>query len=236
MALIIEIKNLKKRFDGCVVISNLNLEIYQGEFFGLLGPNGAGKTVLINLLLGMVLPDKGKIKIFGRGLEKNLSFIHQHINFSSTYGQLQGQATIYENLLTFSRLYGVKKEEQKIKEVLEFFELGKLIKRKMKVWMLSSGEMTRLMLAKALLNDPKILFLDEPTANLDPLMTEKVQNYIFQLHRQKKMTIFYTSHNLEEVKKLCDRIAFLKNGKICALFDNRKRNLDLKKILKLYQS
>lgn len=232
---VIEIKNLTKKFDNKIVIGDLDLKIYKGEFFGLLGPNGAGKTVLINLLLGMILADNGVIKIFGKELEENKSFIHQRINFSATYSQLQVNATIQENLLTFARLYGVKNLQKKIKEALEFLALGDFVKRKVKVRTLSSGEMTRLMLAKALLNDPEILFLDEPTANLDPLMAQKVQRHILKLHRLKKTTIFYTSHNLAEVRKLCTRIAFLKKRQILKIIDNKKKNLDLKKLMKLYQ-
>lgn len=232
---VIEIKNLTKKFDNKIVIGNLDLKVYKGEFFGLLGPNGAGKTVLINLLLGMILADWGKIKVFGKDLQENLNKIRQKINFSSTYSQLQGHATIYENLLTFSRLYGVKNPEKKIKEVLEFFELEDYVKRGVKIWVLSSGELTKVMLAKALLNNPEILFLDEPTANLDPIITQKVQEHILKLHRLKKVTIFYTSHNLQEVRRLCTRIAFLKKGRILKIIDNKKKNLNLKKLMKLYQ-
>lgn len=227
---IIEIKNLTKKFKDRIVLDNINLKINKGEIFCLLGPNGSGKTVLIQTLLGTIEPNEGKIKIFGKDLQKNLSWIHSKVNLASNNSRLQEQITIMENLLTFSGLYGVKNPKEKIEELIHFFGLEKYVKRKTKVINLSSGENTRLLLCKALINDPEILFLDEPTASLDPGMAKKVQDLILKIHGQKQTTIFCSSHNLQEVQRLGNRVGFLKNGKLIKVVPLK----DLKKLIGLY--
>jgi len=227
---IIEIQNLTKRFKNKTVFNNINLKVYSGEIFGLLGPNGSGKTTLIQALLGTIKPSKGTIKIFDKNLEKSLSWIHSKINSASAYSNLQKQLTIMENLLTFAGLYGIENPKQKINQLIKFFDLKNYVNQKTKVINLSSGENTRLLLCKALINDPKILFLDEPTASLDPNIARKVQNLILKVHKQRSLTIFYTSHNLAEIKRLCTRIAFLKKGKIIKIGPTTA----LKKLAKLY--
>lgn len=228
---IIEVKNLTKKFKGRVVLDNINLKVYQGESFGLLGPNGAGKTTLINILLGIIEAEEGEIRIFGLPLEKNLSRISQGVNLASAYTRLQEQITLVENLLTFAGLYGIKNPKAKIEQLIKFFNLEQLIKQRTKVMTLSSGEKTRLTLCKALLNDPEILFLDEPTASLDPGMKKKVQNLILKIQKQRKLTIFYASHDLTEAKRFCNRFGFLKRGKLIKTAFRK----DLKKLLKMYQ-
>jgi ABC-2 type transport system ATP-binding protein len=227
---IIEIKNLTKKFKGKLILDNINLKIYPGEIFGLLGPNGCGKTTLIHLLLGTIEPDEGEIKIFGKDLQKNLSEIHQKVNFASAYSHLQEQITIMENLRTFAGLYGVQNSKEKLNQLIKFFCLEKLVQQSAKTMNFSSGENTRLLLCKALINDPQILFLDEPTASLDPGIAKKVQDLILKVHRQRKLTIFYTSHNLVEVKKLCSRVGFLKKGRFVEIVPVK----ELKKLIKFY--
>jgi len=227
---VIEVNRLRKKFKSRVVLNNINLKVYQGEVFGLLGPNGSGKSVLIQTLLGIVEPDSGRIKILGKDLKKNSSAIHQEVNLASAYSNLQVQFNIIDNLKTFAALYGIKDPMQKITQLVAFFGLDKLAKQNSKSINLSSGENTRLLLCKALINDPKILFLDEPNASLDPLMTKKVQNLILKFRKNKSMTIFYSSHDLAEVKRICTRICFIKNGKILKITDVK----NLKSFIKLY--
>lgn len=211
---IIEIHNLTKKFKNKLVFKNINLNIYKGEIFGLLGPNGAGKSVLIQILLGLIQPSDGNIKILGRDLQKNMSWIHQRINMASSYSQLQEDITIKENLLTFAGLYNIDNPQNKIFEITSFFGLRELINQNVKVMYLSAGEKTRLMLCKALINNPEVLFLDEPTGSLDPSISKKVHDLILSIHKKKKITIVYCSHNLIEVKNLCQRVGFLKDNKL----------------------
>jgi len=211
---IIEIINLSKSFKGKKVLNDINLSIKQGEFFGLIGPNGSGKTVLIKTILGIIEPDFGEIKIWGQNINKTDSSIFQKINFASSYSRLQEQITIFDNLFTFAKIYDIKNPREKIMELVNFFELTIHVKQKTKVYDLSSGENTRLVLCKALLNDPQVLFLDEPFSSLDPLITSKVESLITKVHKKKNITIFYVSHNLSEVKKMCTHVCFIKKGSI----------------------
>lgn len=227
---IIEIKNLTKRFKKRVVLNNINLEVYKGEIFGLLGPNGAGKTVLINTLLGLIEPDGGKIKIFGQPLEKSLDWIHQKVNLASSQSQLHEYITIKDNLLTLAGLYGTKNPKEKIVQLTRFFGLERHLHQRTKVINLSSGEETRLILCKALLNNPQLLFLDEFTASLDPSMKKRVQNLILKIHAQRSLTIFYASHDLEEAKMLCRRIGFLRKGRLIKILYRE----EFKKLIKMY--
>jgi ABC-2 type transport system ATP-binding protein len=227
---IIEITNLSKSFKGKKVLNDINLSINQGEFFGLIGPNGSGKTVLIKSILGIIEPDFGEIKILGENINNVDSSIYQKINFASSYSRLQEQISIYDNLFTFAKIYEIKNPREKIMELTNFFELANHVKQKTKVYDLSSGENTRLVLCKALLNDPQILFLDEPLASLDPLISDKVENFVSKINKKKKITIFYVSHNLSEVKKMCTHVCFLKKGNIT----KKKLVAELPKLEKLY--
>ena len=227
---VIEVKNLVKKFDNQVILDNINLKIFEGETYGLLGPNGAGKTIFLQSLLGIIKPNSGTIKIFNYDQEKNLKRIHGQINFASSYSHLQEQITVMENLLTFADLYGIKNKYKKIKFLVGFFQLTKYIDKPTKVIKLSSGEHTRLLFCKALINNPKVLFLDEPTANLDPNISQKLLKLIKEIKKRRKMTIVYTSHNLLEAKNFCTRIGFLQKGKLEPI----KSYKDINKILSLY--
>jgi len=211
--IIIEVKGVSKKIRDNTILDNINLQIFEGEIFGLLGPNGSGKTILIQTILGTVEPDCGIIQLFNKKLKSNLSYIRKSINFASAYSTLQEQLTIMDNLRTFAGLYEINKPLTKINELVSFFGLEKKVKEKAKVLSLSSGENTRLLLCKALINNPKILFLDEPTASLDPYIALQLQKLIKKIHKKNKMTVVYASHNMSEVKNLCNRIAFLKKGK-----------------------
>lgn len=211
---VIEVSGLTKKFEKSVVVDDVSFEIGKGEILGLLGPNGAGKTTTIMMLLGLIKPTKGKIKIFGLDFWPNREKILNRINFSSAYTSFMGRLTVFENLYIFSCLYNVPCPSRKIKTLLENFELVDL--KNQFVGNLSSGELTRLNLCKALINDPQLLFLDEPTASLDPDIAQKVRELLFKIRRERNISILYTSHNMEEITQMCDRVIFLDRGEIVA--------------------
>lgn len=211
---IVEASNLTKVFDDFTAVDNISFQLYPGEIVGLLGPNGAGKTTTLQMLLGTLTPTSGSIRILGLDLNKNREAILSRINFSSTYTAMPSALTIRENLRVFAGLYGVRDYKKKISEVMELFELSKLGNHLTET--LSTGQLTRLSLAKTLINDPAILFLDEPTASLDPDMADKTRSLLKTKRTETNMSIFYTSHNMMEMEEMCDRIIFLHKGKIIA--------------------
>lgn len=212
---VVEVKNLTKEFDGFLAVDNISFDIKEGEIIGLLGPNGAGKTTTIMMLLGITKPTSGEIKIFGLDFWPHRKEILKRVNFSSIYTFLPDRLTVYENLYVFSCLYGVSRPRQKIEKILEDFELIEM--KDELTGSLSSGQLTRLSLAKAFLNDPDLLFLDEPTASLDPDVAKKVREFLFKIRRERNISILYTSHNMEEITQMCDRVIFLDRGKIAAV-------------------
>lgn len=209
-----EVKNLKKEFNGFMAVDDISFNIKKGEILGFLGPNGAGKTTTIMMLLGLTRPTSGEIKIFGMDLEKERQKILQKVNFSSAYTTFSGRLTLEEYLLVMANLYEVKNQKEKIKSLLEAFELYDL--RKELAQNLSSGQGTRLSLCKAFLNDPDLLFLDEPTASLDPDIAKKVREYLYKIRSEKNISMLFTSHDMQEITEMCDRVIFLQNGKIVA--------------------
>ncbi len=181
---------------------------------GLLGPNGAGKTTTLQMMLGTLTPTSGSVKIFGLDFKRNREEILGQINFSSAYTSMPLSLTVWENLKVFATLYGVKNYRVKIEEVIRLFELSNFKNKLAET--LSSGQLTRLSLAKAFLNDPKILFLDEPTISLDPDIADKTRTILKTGKEKSKLTILYTSHNMKEMEEMCDRIIFLHRGRIIA--------------------
>ena len=214
---IISVSHIYKRFGKKQVLADVSFSVGRGEILGILGKNGAGKTVLINTLLGLIKLDAGQIKIFGQNLESNLTPIRQRVNLAASYQNLQIQATIKDNLSLFAGLYGVNRPAKKIARLLNDFGLSDLAAKNQKLYHLSSGENTKVMLCKSLINDPDILYLDEPTAFLDPQSRDQVITIIKSLIKRKKVTFVYTSHNLEEIIKLCHRVLVLRLGKISYL-------------------
>lgn len=214
MQKIVEVQNLKKTFNGFTAVNDVSFEMGKGEILGLLGPNGAGKTTIIHMLLGLTIPTSGNISIFEMDLGSNRRQILKDINFSSSYVSMPMSLTVKENLRIFAMLYGIKKREDKIDDLLNAFEISD-IKDKL-VRKLSSGQITRLCLAKALLNDPKLLLLDEPTASLDPDIADKTRTLLRRFRDERGLTILYTSHNMKEMEEMSDRIVFLDKGKIIA--------------------
>ncbi len=211
---VVEVKGLSKVFDSFTAVDGVTFQLYRGEILGLLGPNGAGKTTIIHMLLGLTTPTSGQIRVFGLALEDHKEEILKRVNFSSTYVSLPYSLTVRENLMVFAMLYGVKDVERRMEEVMRLFEIED-IKDKL-VRNLSSGQLTRLNLAKALINDPEILFLDEPTASLDPDIADKTRRLLRKIKEERHISIFYTSHNMKEMEEISDRVIFLNKGRIIA--------------------
>lgn len=199
-----------------VAVNDISFKLNAGEILGFLGPNGAGKTTTIQLLLSVMTPTKGSIYYFGNELQKNRSSALKHISFASTYVKLPGKLTVYENLAIAGQLYGITRStiSAKVKEFLQFFDMWHLQDRPCST--LSAGQTTRVMLIKAFLTDPKVVLLDEPTAALDPNIAYEIRSFI--LHQKKELgtSVLLTSHNMDEVAQVCDRIIVLKEGTIIA--------------------
>jgi ABC-2 type transport system ATP-binding protein len=211
----IKVKDLTKVYDGTTAVDRVSFEVSEGEIVGLLGPNGAGKTTILQMLLGTLVPTSGQIEILGLPLDRHREEILRQVNFSSTYVSMPNSLTVTENLMVFARLYGISKPQQRIEELLKVFEIESLQKKL--AGTLSTGQLTRLCLAKALLNRPKILFLDEPTASLDPDIADKTRKLLKEIRLNSQVTILYTSHNMQEMEEMCDRIIFLNKGMIIAV-------------------
>ncbi|OGH42971.1 MAG: ABC transporter ATP-binding protein [Candidatus Levybacteria bacterium RIFCSPLOWO2_01_FULL_42_15] len=212
MEKILSVKNLSKTFNGVRAVNNISFSVAKGEIVGLLGPNGAGKTTTIQMILGLIKPTRGTITVFGKNLETHRMEILSEVNFSSAYISLPGNLKVWENLYTFARLYGVKNYKKRVEELARFFEITPLLS---KLYVrLSSGQATRVNLAKALLNSPKLLFLDEPTSSLDPDIADRVRKLLKKIQKEQALTILYTTHNMIEVEELCDRAIFIHQGKI----------------------
>ncbi len=186
----------------------------EGEIVGLLGPNGAGKTTTIQMLLGLTKPSDGIVRFFGHDLESDHEEIMERINYVSAYSEMQSRVTVRENLEVFAGLYDVANSKKKINDIIEL--LGIAHKMNSLYWYLSSGEKARVNMAKALLNNPELILMDEPTASLDPEIVNTILNLIAKMRKDERVAILYTSHNMSEVSRLCDRVIFLHHGAIIA--------------------
>ena len=209
---IIEIKELKKTYGKTIAVDNLNFEIQKGQIIGLLGPNGCGKSTTIGMMLGLIKPTSGSVIIKNKNMENNRTSLLEKMNFVSPYVELPKKLTVEENLNVYARLYGVKNLKEKIDNLLEKLNLIEFKSRK--TGELSSGQKNRVSLAKALINDPEILFLDEPTASLDPDVGDYIRSFIEDFASNKGSTILLASHNMNEVERLCHEVMMMKNGKI----------------------
>tara|TARA_B100000029_G_C17594822_1_gene963718 strand:- start:2350 stop:3084 length:735 start_codon:yes stop_codon:yes gene_type:complete len=209
----IEVKNLTKEFQKNLAVDNINFSIGKGKTVGLLGPNGCGKTTSIGMMLGLIKPSSGEILINNKNLDSlKRDDILSRINFASPYIELPKKLTVRQNLEVYGRLYGVKKLKERIDEISEDLNIKNFYNRK--TGELSSGQKNRVSLAKSLINKPEILFLDEPTASLDPDIGDFIRSYIQQYKTKHQVTILLASHNMNEVERLCDSIIMMKNGKI----------------------
>jgi ABC-2 type transport system ATP-binding protein len=211
---IVEVQHLRKEFDGTVAVADISFTVNRGEIVGLLGANGAGKTTTIQILLGLTTASAGSVRVFGKDLEHHRVEILQRCNFSSAYTGLPSNLKVWENLLIFSKLYGVNNYRARTDELLALLEIAHL--KKKITGHLSSGESTRVNLCKALLNDPELLLLDEPTASLDPDIADKVRKLLRRIQREHSTTMIYTSHNMRDVEEVCDRVLFMHKGRIIA--------------------
>ena len=209
----IQIKNLSKKYKDTLAVNNINFSIEKNKTLGLLGPNGCGKTTSIGMMLGLIKPTSGEILIDNKNI---VSFkrdeILSRINFASPYIELPKKLTVRQNLEVYGRLYGIKDLKGRIDEISEDLDIKNFFNRN--TGELSSGQKNRVSLAKSLINKPEILFLDEPTASLDPDIGDFVRNYIQKYRSKNQVTVLLASHNMSEVERLCDSIIMMKNGEI----------------------
>ena len=220
----IKVINLKKSYGSKEAVKNINFEVKENEIVGLLGPNGSGKTTTIGMILGLLKPSSGEVIINGLKIEKYRYDILQKINFISPYIELPKKLTVKQNLIVYGKLYSVKNLKEKIDYLVNKLRLEKLLNRI--TGELSSGQKNRISLAKAIINDPSVLLLDEPTASLDPEIGDFVRTFLENYKKEKKVSILLASHNMDEVTRLCSSIMMMKNGLI---IDQGKPNDLIKK-------
>ena len=219
----IEINDLSKQYKNTLAVKNISFKIKKNAIVGLLGPNGCGKTTTIGMMLGLIKPSSGTIFINGQNIENenNRTKILEKVNFISPYVELPKKLTVEENLKVYGKLYGVNNLQDKISDLMKQLNLFELKKRK--TGELSSGQKNRVSLAKALINEPEILFLDEPTASLDPDVGDYIRSFIEEYASKNKATILLASHNMNEVERLCSEVMMMKNGQII----DKGKNKDL---------
>ena len=210
----IEIKNLNKQYNNILAVKNITFKIDKGSIVGLLGPNGCGKTTTIGMMLGLIQPTSGTVFINGQNIENenNRTKILEKVNFISPYVELPKKLTVEENLKVYGKMYGVNDLQNKMLDLMK--QLNLLEFKKRKTGELSSGQKNRVSLAKALINDPEILLLDEPTASLDPDVGDYIRTYLKNFASKKNTTILLASHNMNEVERLCNEVMMMKNGNI----------------------
>lgn len=211
---VLEVKNLTKRFKKFTAVDDVSFVLKEGEILGFLGANGAGKTTTIQMLLGVLNPTGGEVSYFGKNLKTGREAILEQVNFSSTYINLPWDLTARENLRWASQLYDIADRPKRIEKMIETFKLKRLADKKTAE--LSSGQLTRLNLAKAFINYPKVLLLDEPTASLDPDAAAYIRKFLLSEKKNFRVSIIFTSHNMAEIEEICDRVIFIDKGKIIA--------------------
>ena len=208
----IEVINLSKKYKSKIAVKNLNFKIDEGKVVGLLGPNGCGKTTTIGMILGLLKPSDGRVLINGINIEKNKISILHKMNFISPYIELPKKLKVKQNLIVYGKLYNVKDLEKRIDYLANKLRLQNLLDKI--TGELSSGQKNRVSLAKALINNPSVLLLDEPTASLDPETGDFVRSFLENYKKEKKISVLLASHNMEEVKRLCNSVLMMKNGQI----------------------
>ena len=209
----VKVKDLFKKFENKIAVSGINFDIKENSTLGLLGPNGCGKTTTIGMILGLIKPSQGEIFIDGIDINKNDRIkLLEKINFASPYIELPKKLTVRQNLEIFARLYGVRDTENSINQIANDLDLKKFINKK--TGELSSGQKNRVSLAKSLINEPKLLLLDEPTASLDPDIGDFIRGYLENYKKKNNVTILLASHNMSEVERLCDEVIMMKNGSL----------------------
>jgi ABC-2 type transport system ATP-binding protein len=219
-SVVLSVTGLYKRYSELIAVDGVSFDVHRREVVGLLGPNGAGKTTTINMILGVLSPTAGSVRIGGIDLAQQRARALAHANFSAVYAPLPGNLTVAQNLRFFGLVYGIPGLGRRVGELLRQFELERL--RDTKCGVLSSGEQTRVALAKAVLNHPRLLLLDEPTASLDPAAAQTIRARIRSLAAEAGCGILWTSHNMYEVEEVCDRVLFLSHGRILLEGDPRR--------------
>ena len=209
---VLSASRLCKSYGELRAVDDVSFEARRGEIVGLVGPNGAGKTTIINMILGVLQPTAGKILVDGFDVARSRSEALERTNFAAVYAPLPGNLTVEQNLRIFGLIYGVKGLKARIEVLLEEFDLKRF--RKTKCGVLSSGEQTRVALAKSMLNRPRLLLLDEPTASIDPATARVIRGHIKNFATERKGAVLWTSHNMYEVEEVCDRVLFISRGKI----------------------
>ena len=208
----IEVINLSKSYKTKKAVNNINFKINENEIVGLLGPNGCGKTTTIGMILGLLKPTSGQVLINGKNIENNKISILHKMNFISPYIELPKKLTVNQNLIVYGKLYNIKNLNERINFLSEKLRLGDLLDKI--TGELSSGQKNRVSLAKALINDPTVLLLDEPTAALDPETADFIRTFLEKLREEKKISVLLASHNMDEVKRLCNSVMMMKDGNI----------------------
>jgi len=208
----IEVRNLNKQYDSIAAVSDLSFAVPSGSVCGLLGGNGAGKTTTLSLLLGLLTPSSGDIRILGEDMLAHRYRVLGRMNFSSPYVDLPQRLTVAENLSVYAHLYGVHGVRARIAELAEALHITAYLRRAYGT--LSAGQRTRVALAKALLNAPEVLLLDEPTASLDPDSADRIRSYLMEYQRESGATILLASHNMPEVERICDDVLMLRQGRL----------------------
>jgi ABC-2 type transport system ATP-binding protein len=211
---LLDVCDVTKRFGAVTAVDGVSLQVGPGEVVGLLGPNGAGKTTTLHMVLGLVTPDAGEVRLFGERLDADRTALLGRLNFAAGYVNLPGVLTVEEVLRVFAHLYGVRDVPGRVAALLAQLELDELRRRPLRL--LSSGQQTRVQLAKALVNEPELLVLDEPTASLDPDVGDRVRALLLRLARDSGRAMLITSHNMREIERMCDRIEFMAAGRIVA--------------------
>ena len=208
----IEVINLSKNYKSKEAVKNISFKINEDEIIGLLGPNGCGKTTTIGMILGLLKPSNGEILINGMDIEKNKISVLNKINFISPYIELPKKLKVKQNLIIYGKLYNIKNLNEQIDYLSEKLRLNQLLDKV--TGELSSGQKNRVSLAKALINDPTILLLDEPTASLDPETGDFIRTFLENYKKEKKIAVLLASHNMDEVKRLCSSVLMMKDGNI----------------------
>ena len=208
----IEVINLSKSYKTKKAVNNINFKINENEIVGLLGPNGCGKTTTIGMILGLLKPTSGQVLINGKNIENNKISILHKMNFISPYIELPKKLTVNQNLIVYGKLYNIQNLNERINFLSEKLRLGDLLDKI--TGELSSGQKNRVSLAKALINDPTVLLLDEPTAALDPETADFIRSFLEKYKEEKKISVLLASHNMDEVKRLCNSVMMMKDGTI----------------------
>jgi ABC-2 type transport system ATP-binding protein len=216
---VLSVVELRKLYGDTVAVDGVSFDVQRNEIVGLLGPNGAGKTTTINMILGVLAPTSGSVRIEGIDVAGDRTRALERTNFAAVYAPLPGNLTVWQNLRIFGMIYGVRDLASRIRGLLQQFDLEKFTD--VKCGVLSSGEQTRVGLAKALLNDPQLLLLDEPTASLDPATAREIRARIRDYAAQGDTGVLWTSHNMHEVEEVCHRVLFLSHGRILLEGDPR---------------